>query len=193
MAENRNKAQQNLPDMQRFSYFNGKVIGAVCVLNDAPVTRKAARQGASVMAHEMLRTLMAEIADGKESTLIKDAEGRPWAEIAGGRHGASISHSRNVVAVALAIEPGIVVGVDLEYRDPTRSIPEMAPLLGMPSDISVADFYDAWCRYEAVFKATSEVDPIAQRAETEMPAVTLTLPENFASCLVATNGSVREE
>lgn len=189
MAENPNTAKRNLPDMQHFSYFNGKIIGAVCVLNDAPVTRKAARHEASVMAHEMLCTLMAEIADGKESTLIKDAQGRPWAEIAGLRHGASISHSRNVVTVALAIEPGIVVGVDLEYRDPTRSIPEMAPLLGMPSDISVADFYDAWCRYEAVFKATGEVDPLAQRAQTEIPTVTLSLPENYASCLVAIDGA----
>ncbi|NIZ01705.1 4'-phosphopantetheinyl transferase family protein [Thalassospira lucentensis] len=189
MAENPNTAKQNLPDMQRFSYSNGKVIGAVCVLNDAPVTRKSARHGASVKAHEMLRTLMAEIADGNESTLIKDAQGRPWAEISGGRHGTSISHSRNVVAVALAIKPGIEVGVDLEYCDPTRSIAEMAPLLGMPSDISVADFYDAWCRYEAVFKATGEVDPLAQRDKTEIPSVTLTLPENFASCLVAIDGA----
>lgn len=184
MAASTPTGKRNLPEVRRFSYFDGKVICAVCMLDDVPATRRAARRDASLMAWHILKEHVEEIACGKASTCVKDDEGRPWADIAGVRHGASISHSGGLVAIAIAIDPGLLVGVDLEYCDPNRSISEMAPLLGLSPSISVSDFYAAWCRYEAIFKATGESDPIAQPA---IPSMVLQLPVNFASSLVVTD------
>jgi len=178
--------KSNSSDARRFFHFDGRVVSVIHKLEDATLKRSAARQASSLLAWDMLCDLVADVAKGNDATCFKDEDGRPWAKIAAYRHGASISHSRGWVVVAVAIDPGLLIGVDLEYRDEGRSIPEMAEQLGLPRTTSVSDFYDAWCRYEAIFKATGESDPDVQL---DLSPVVLPVPADFASSLVMVDAS----
>ncbi len=181
MAASTTLGKCNSSDARRFSHFDGRVVSAIRKLEDIPLKRSAARQASSLLAWDMLCGLVADVAKSNDATCLKDEDGRPWAEIAAYRHGASISHSRGWVVVAVAVDPGLLIGIDLEYRDEGRSIPEMAEQLGLPRTTSVSDFYDAWCRYEAIFKATGESDPVVQL---DLSPVVLPVPADFASSLV---------
>ncbi len=92
---------------------------------------------------------------------VRQSSGRPGLIIDGVIHCASISHSRDLVAVAIAKYPDVMIGIDIEYRDPKRDIDALSRWL-FDGDADGRDFYQGWCDYEAAFKATGETDPVAQ-------------------------------
>ena len=138
----------------------------------------------SAVAHEILAALVAMIANGADGTVIKDQDGRPWGKVADLSLAASISHSRHVVAVALATRADLTVGIDVEYMKPQRAIAELATQIAMPSSTGVRAFYDGWCRYEALFKATGVNDPERQRDLAPLTEFDLQTPAGFAGKLV---------
>lgn len=95
---------------------------------------------------------------------------------------ASISHSRDLVCVALASDEKIMVGVDVEFHEPNRNVGHMLQSLEWPNvGLSVEAFYEEWCLYEARFKATGIV---ARSEQPEMCFSTLTVPEKYTGMLV---------
>ena len=181
MAASTTIEKGELLDGRQVFHFDRRVICSFGMLGNAPVKRRALRKTSTAMAWRMLNDLVAGGAQGQENRCFKDDNGRPWGEISGVRHSASISHSRDLIAVAVGIDPMVSVGIDVEYRDANRPVAEMAHLLGLSPTTPVLDFYDAWCRYEAIFKATGESDPMAQA---DLPSVALSLPSCFSGSLV---------
>jgi len=167
---------------------DGNVVYVLYVLDDYREISRPPRKMISAVAHEILESLVAMIAGGSDGRVFKDQDGRPWVEIAGASLAVSISHSRNVIAVVLATQADLGVGIDVEYIDPRRPVAEMAVQIGMPSSTEIGDFYDGWCRYEALFKATGIVDPEQQGRLVEFMEIDLHMPAGFAGKLVVGRG-----
>jgi phosphopantetheinyl transferase len=107
-----------------------------------------------VLAVQLLMAL-----GGAGWTIEADAQGKPVACGPLVRH-VSIAHSRHiVVAAASAVGP---VGIDIEYRDPTRDMERLArAAYGVEECRAVAShglstFYRIWTVREAISKATGE-------------------------------------
>ena len=106
------------------------------------------------LAVQLLREL-----GGSGWTIEVDARGKPLASGPLPRH-VSITHSRDIIAVAAsAVGP---VGIDIEYRDPTRDLGQLAKAaFGVEECRAVASgglsaFYRIWTVREAISKATGE-------------------------------------
>jgi phosphopantetheinyl transferase len=54
----------------------------------------------------------------------------------------------------------------------------------MPHATGIRAFYDGWCRYEALFKATGIVDPDQQRHLNPVTEISIEVPADFAGKLV---------
>ncbi|WP_412558818.1 4'-phosphopantetheinyl transferase family protein [Thalassospira sp. MIT1370] len=189
------------------------VVYAIRTLGAELPTARSSRREMSALAHELLRLLARKVIsectdflrsgiqdagphddivyehDDGQGPVFKDADGRPWVrgiDRDGANLSASISHSRHVIAVALATRPGISVGIDIEYKDARRPVADMAEQLLLPRSTSPDDFYQAWCRYEAVFKATGIIDPQAQKRVSPIEEHVPKLPADFAGHLVVT-------
>lgn len=96
---------------------------------------------------------------GSGWTIDVDARGKPLALGPLPRH-VSITHSRDIIAVAAsAVGP---VGIDIEYRDPTRDLGQLAKAaFGIEECRAVASgglsaFYRIWTVREAISKATGD-------------------------------------
>jgi 4'-phosphopantetheinyl transferase len=95
---------------------------------------------------------------------------------------ASISHSRDLVCVALGCDEQIAVGIDIEYHEPNRNIDGVIQSLGWADvGLSAEAFYNAWCLYEARFKATGIV---ARNEQPEMRISALPVPAQYSGVLV---------
>ena len=95
---------------------------------------------------------------------------------------ASISHSRDLVCVALGCDEQIAVGIDVEYHQPDRNIEGMIQSLGWADvGLSAEAFYNTWCLYEARFKATGIV---ARSEQPEMCVSALAVPAQYSGMLV---------
>jgi 4'-phosphopantetheinyl transferase len=114
----------------------------------------------------------------------KKPSGRPVVRLSDKTLMASISHSRNVVCVALACDEQIVVGIDVEFHEPNRNVVEILRSLEWP-DVGLSDgeFYQEWCLYEARFKATGIV---ARNEQPEMCVSALDVPAQYTGILVWT-------
>jgi 4'-phosphopantetheinyl transferase len=114
----------------------------------------------------------------------KKPSGRPVVRLSDKTLMASISHSRNVVCVALACDEQIVVGIDVEFHGPNRNVVEILRSLEWP-DVGLSDgeFYQEWCLYEARFKATGIV---ARNEQPEMCVSALDVPAQYTGILVWT-------
>ena len=106
------------------------------------------------LAVQLLREL-----GGSGWTIDVDARGKPLAAGPLPRH-VSITHSRDIIAVtASAVGP---VGIDIEYRDPTRDLGPLAKAaFGVEECRAVAldglsAFYRIWTVREAISKATGD-------------------------------------
>ena len=130
-----------------------------------------------VLATALLRMVAAEHADTEPSDVRLDRS----CEECGQQHGrprlpgtgleASISHSGEIVAVALTDR--CPVGVDVEVissRDYEPLIRSVCTAAERPFVLVAADFYAYWTRKEAVLKATG------QGLRTPMTSVTVTPP-----------------
>lgn len=202
-----------LPGMKHCSALDEGVVYAIRTHGAELPTARSSRREVSALAHELLGLLARKVVsestdlpragiqdagphddighdlgDG-QGLVFKDADGRPWVrgiDRDGANLSASISHSRHVIAVALATRPGISVGIDIEYKDAGRPVADMAEQLLLPRSASPDDFYQAWCRYEAVFKATGIIDPQAQKRVSPVVEHVPKLSAGFAGRLVVT-------
>ncbi|WP_341364269.1 hypothetical protein P8T57_00625 [Thalassospira sp. SN3W] len=149
--------------------FGGNVLWCWQRIDDLKGDRAEKRRQSSARAWQMLGDLGHYISldidgDGTYET-VRQSSGRPGLIIDGVIHCASISHSRDLVAVAIAKDPDAMIGIDIEYRDPSRDIDALSRWL-FDGDAMGRDFYQGWCDYEAAFKATGETDPLAQARAT---------------------------
>ncbi|MGW4164952.1 4'-phosphopantetheinyl transferase family protein [Streptomyces sp. NPDC004788] len=121
-----------------------------------------------VTAHALLRTVLGEVLDRDPASLSFDrgTHGKPY--LADAPVQFSLSHSGELVAVALSL--GAPVGVDVErVPEPSAELPlpvlspaERAAYDRVPEPERAAAFTTYWVRKEAVLKATGEglrVDP----------------------------------
>ncbi|MGW5424725.1 4'-phosphopantetheinyl transferase family protein [Streptomyces sp. NPDC003943] len=121
-----------------------------------------------VTAHALLRTVLGEVLDRDPVSLSfdKGPHGKPY--LAGAPVEFSLSHSGELVAVALSLQAP--VGVDVErVPEPSAELPlpvlspaERAEYDKVPEPERAAAFATYWVRKEAVLKATGEglrVDP----------------------------------
>lgn len=120
----------------------------------------------------MLGDLGRRIWVGVDIETVREASGCPVVVCNGVRHCASISHSRDLVAVAISTRPGGMIGIDIEYRDPNRDIDALSRWL-FDGDANGRDFYQGWCNYEATFKATGQTDPVAQSQDEVIAIATM--------------------
>lgn len=169
-------------------YCDRTVFGVVHVLKEYQDMRRPPRQEMSVAAHDILSGLAKMIFEGREGMVTKDQNGRPWVTLGDQSLAASISHSRNVVAVALATRPDLTVGIDIEYIDLQRPIAELAAQIDMSASIDVHGFYEGWCQYEALFKATGVLDPDQQKHLSPLAEILLDVPADFTGKLVVCSG-----
>ncbi len=149
--------------------FGGNVLWCWQQVDDLKGDRTEKRRQSSAQAWQMLGDLghyiWPDIAvDGTYET-VRQGSGRPGLIIDGVIYCASISHSRDLVAVAIAKDPDAMIGIDIEYRDPSRDIDALSRWL-FDGDADGRDFYQGWCDYEAAFKATGETDPVMQSQAT---------------------------
>lgn len=162
----------------------GDVFYVVHVLEDYREMRRPPRKDISAVAAEILLGLVTMVTGRKDNMVFKDHDGRPWVKAGDLSWAVSISHSRNVVSVALATRTNLSVGIDVEYRDASRPVAELASQISMPPATGIRAFYDGWCRYEALFKATGIVDPDQQRHLNPVTEISIEVPADFAGKLV---------
>ena len=142
--------------------FGGDVLWCWQRVDDLKGDRAEKRRQSSAQAWQMLGDLghyiWPDIAGDGTYETVRQSSGQPGLIIDGVTHCASISHSRDLVAVAIAKDPDAMIGIDIEYRDPSRDIDALSRWL-FDGDANGRDFYQGWCDYEAAFKATGETDP----------------------------------
>jgi len=122
----------------------------------APLSH-AKRQRSSILGRALLRYLAGRLLPGIACFIAKTDAGRPYLRDESGEPVAfaSISHSRDIVAVAVDCHRPI--GIDVEYCRADRDYSRIADKI-FPPEIaerisSAAIFYQAWCLYEAWGKA----------------------------------------
>ncbi len=151
------------------SAFDGTVLWCWWRMDDLQGDRAKRRRQSSARGWQMLgdlgRYMWPDIAGEAAYETVRQSSGQPGLIINGVTHCASISHSRDLVAVAIAKDPDAMIGIDIEYRDPSRDIEALSRWL-FDGDAKGRDFYQGWCDYEAAFKATGETDPQAQAQAT---------------------------
>jgi len=149
--------------------FEGSVLWCWQRIDDLKGDRAEKRRQSSMRGWQMLgdlgRHMWPDIAGDAAFETVRQSSGQPGLIINGVIHCASISHSRDLVAVAIAKDPDVMIGIDIEYRDPSRDIDALSRWL-FDGDANGRDFYQGWCDYEAAFKATGETDPLAQARAT---------------------------
>ncbi|WOI11265.1 hypothetical protein [Thalassospira lucentensis] len=149
--------------------FEGSVLWCWQRIDDLKGDRAEKRRQSSMCGWQMLgdlgRYMWPDIAGDAAFETVRQSSGQPGLIIDGVIHCASISHSRDLVAVAIAKDPDAMIGIDIEYRDPSRDIDALSRWL-FDGDANGRDFYQGWCDYEAAFKATGETDPLAQARAT---------------------------
>jgi len=163
---------------------NGHVLWSIFRLeHDAGESRRAQRLRSSNVAQSMLRSLAQEhLGSSQAFETLKDPSGRPVIKFSEKTLMASISHSRNVVCVALACDEQIVVGIDVEFHEPSRNVEKIRRSLEWPDvGFSVGEFYEEWCLYEARFKATGIV---VRNEQPEMCFSALDVPAQYTGMLV---------
>ncbi|MFH1806770.1 MAG: hypothetical protein ABID63_17965 [Pseudomonadota bacterium] len=170
-----------LEPMQIEMAFDNTIFWHWCRLPGLPDTRAERRRASSACAWRVLdvlaQTVLAGTASGFDA--VHTPTGRPVIRCGEMQFCASISHSRDTIAVALAARPDMLIGIDIEYRDPHRDIGGLSRWLfdkGPPD----RDFYQAWCNYEANFKATGVTDPLMQPVCDMMPCL---VGEDFAGAI----------
>lgn len=115
------------------------------------------RQQASLLGRGLLRYLAMQILRTESIDIGKTRNGRPYIQDDTGHDVAfaSISHSHDMIAVALDIHDAI--GIDVELcragRDYCRIAERIFSHTVTERIHSAADFYRAWCLYEAWGKA----------------------------------------
>ena len=149
--------------------FGGSVLWCWQRVDDLKGDRTEKRRQSSAQAWQMLGDLghyiWPDIAGDGTYETVRQSSGQPGLIIDGVTHCASISHSRDLVAVAIAKDPDAMIGIDIEYRDPSRDIDALSRWL-FDGDADGRDFYQGWCDYEAAFKTTGETDPVMQSRAT---------------------------
>jgi|GEM_PF-1955214 len=149
--------------------FEGSVLWCWQRIDDLKGERAEKRRQSSMRGWQMLgdlgRYMWPDIAGDAAFETVRQSSGRPGLIIDGVIHCASISHSRDLVAVAIAKGPDVMIGIDIEYREPSRDIDALSRWL-FDGDADGRDFYQGWCDYEAAFKATGETDPVMQSRAT---------------------------
>lgn len=154
-------------------------------------TRKEKRVHASTSAHKLLRELGCRVLESPaaRTTIRKDDNGRPSLHVDDKVYPVSITHSREIVAVALCVDPVLSVGLDVEFRDPKRNIERLSRWIydGAPPAREPRDFYRDWCLFEAVFKATGNSNRVAQH-EIPFEHQILDVAPDFAGVLVISAG-----
>lgn len=129
------------------------------------------RQQASLLGRGLLRYLAMQILRTGSIGIGKTGNGRPYIQDDTGRYiaFASISHSHDMIAVAVDIYDPI--GIDVELCRAGRDYYRIAERIFTPAVAeriqSAADFYRAWCLYEAWGKA-NELEHINPARNTEL-------------------------
>ncbi|OKH88386.1 4'-phosphopantetheinyl transferase superfamily protein [Thalassospira sp. TSL5-1] len=184
--------------MQIVSAFEGRVFWGWKRLDNLPENRLERRQVTSDVARGALCDLAVKVTGESGLTYHRDDEGKPAIRRTenSGFYGASISHSRDIFAVAFCLAGA--VGIDIEYRDLARKIARLEKWLfgdrrensnshdaqrmaQLAKDPRQNDFYQQWCVYEAIFKCTGINDPALK-----LPSDTVYLDEwpDYAGALV---------
>ncbi|WP_213473154.1 4'-phosphopantetheinyl transferase family protein [Thalassospira tepidiphila] len=177
-------SEENFPSVPVHFAGNGSVLWSIFHLErSADQTRRSQRQHSSTIAQSLLRNLArTHLGPAEVFEVSKEPSGRPVIKLVGSTLMASISHSRDYVCVALAREEQMMVGIDVEFHEPNRNVEAMLQSVGCKDvGLSVEAFYDAWCRYEARFKATG-IDE--RNKQPEMCVSTLPVPEQYTGILV---------
>ena len=163
---------------------NGSVLWSISRLeHGANRSHRSRRLRSSKVAQSMLRNLVLEhLGPSHAFEMLKEPSGRPVVKLSDKTLMASISHSRNLICVALGCNEQIAVGIDVEYHEPSRNIESMVQALNW-SDVGLSTeaFYNEWCLYEARFKATGIVD---RSQQPEMCVSTMAVPEQYSGMLV---------
>lgn len=177
-------SDENFPSVPVNVAGTGSVLWSILRLeHGANESRRAQRLRSSSAAQSMLRDLALEhLGSSQAFEVSKEPSGRPVVRLSDKTLMASISHSRNLVSVALGCDEQIAVGIDVEYHEPDRNIEGMIRSLGWPDvGLSAEAFYNAWCLYEARFKATGIV---ARSEQPEMCVSALAVPAEHSGMLV---------
>ena len=147
--------------MKTFHTFDKSVFWAVKLLTNPTGRRAEQRSLGSLQAQNMLTNLAITVFANDNLVISRDSVGRPWIDVNGRLYCASISHSRDLVAVALSLDPAIMIGIDVEFCNPERDIDALSRWLELDDAVD-GKFYWQWCRYEAIFKATGVNNPQIQ-------------------------------
>ncbi len=125
--------------------------------SDRRLRRQMQRSGANLL----LRDLLARDAGYPASDwrLVENSDGKPILVTADGSNAIDVSLSHSGSLAAAAITDLGLIGVDIEYREPTRSICEIAAYAFGPQERravrsgGLRDFYRIWTLREALAKA----------------------------------------
>jgi len=177
-------SDENFPSVPVHVAGNGSVLWSILRLeHDSNESRRAQRLRSSSAAQSILRNLaQVHLGPSQAFEVSKEPSGRPVVRLSDKTLMASISHSRNLVCVALGCDEQIAVGIDVEYHQPDRNVESMIQSLGWADvGLSAEAFYNAWCLYEARFKATGIV---ARNEQPEMRVSGLVVPTQYSGMLV---------
>lgn len=177
-------AEENFRSIPVYVAGNGDVLWSIVRLDhDADENRRSRRLRSSNTAQEMLRSLVLEHLEPSQAfEILKEPSGRPIIKLRDKTLMASVSHSRNVVCVALACDTQIMVGIDVEFHEPSRNVANMIQSLNwLDAGLSDGTFYEEWCLYEARYKATGI---IARNEQPEMCVSVLAVPQQYTGMLV---------
>ncbi|MBP3126502.1 hypothetical protein [Thalassospira sp. ER-Se-21-Dark] len=177
-------SDENFPSVPVHVAGNGSVLWSILRLeHGANESRRAQRLRSSNTAQSMLRNLaQVHLGPSQAFEVSKEPSGRPVVRLSDKALMASISHSRYLVCVALGCDEQIAVGIDVEFHEPGRNIESMIQSLGWADvGLSPEAFYNAWCLYEARFKATGIV---ARNEQPEMCISALAVAAQYSGMLV---------
>jgi len=175
---------ENFPAVPVHVAGNGSVLWSILRLgHGANESRRAQRLRSSNIAQSMLRNLaLKHLGPSQAFEVSKEPSGRPVVRLSNKALMASISHSRDLVCVALGCDEQIAVGIDVEYHQPDRNIEGVIQSLGWADvGLSTEAFCNEWCLYEARFKATGI---IARSEQPETCVSALAVPEQYSGMLV---------
>ena len=177
-------SDENFPSVPVNVAGNGSVLWSILRLeHGANASRRAQRLRSSSAAQSMLRNLaLKHLGPSQAFEVSKEPSGRPVVRLSDKTLMASISHSRDLVCVALGCDEQIAVGIDVEFHEPDRNIEGMIRSLGWADvGLSAGAFYNEWCLYEARFKATGIT---ARNEQPEMCVCALAVPAQYSGMLV---------
>jgi len=145
------------------------------ILWTTAVVPSADRSGRTATGRALALQLLMALG-GTGWTLEADGQGKPVARGPFARH-VSIAHSRDMVAAAASVVGPI--GIDIEYRNPTRDLDRLAEAAygaeerRVVAAYGIAAFYRIWTVREAISKATGDgMALVADRTDRVPPAMT---------------------